>query len=100
MSLIEVVAQLGPEFIRVAYAVLQLHIYKKNSGAAGRIGLLLANFREFEEMIFNFLGQLALDLIGGCARIECRYNPGPNGDAGVLHARHVEDRLSTGQQKP
>ena len=93
-------AQFGPEFICVAYAVLQLHVHKKNSGAAGRIGLLLANFREFKEMILDFFGQLALDLIGGCARIECRYNAGPNGDAGVLHARHVEDRLSAGQQKP
>src|SRR5258708_6136666 len=100
VSLIEVVAQFGPEFIRVAYAVLQLHVYKKNSGAAGGIGLLLANFREFEEMILEFFGQLALDLIGGCSRIEYRYNAGPNGDAGVLHARHVEDRLRTGQQKP
>ena len=43
--------------------------------------------------------QLALDLIRRCARIECRYNAGPNGDAGVLHARHMEDRLNTCKQK-
>ena len=100
VSLVEVVPELGPEFIRVSYAVLQLDIYKKKSGAAGRIGLLLANFRELEETIFNFLRHLALYLIGGCARIDCRHNPGPNRDAGILHARHVEDRLSTCEQKP
>ena len=46
------------------------------------------------------LGGLALHLIGGCARIECRHNPGPNSDVGIFHARHVEDRLSTRQQEP
>ncbi len=89
----------GPELVAVLHVVLQLDVYKENSRPAGRIRFLLPNFGKLEQTIFDLFRQLALDLIGGCTWIDGGHNAGADRDARILHAWHVQDRLSAEQQE-
>ncbi len=82
-------AKLRPEDIRVLDVLLQLHVDDRDAGAAGRIGLLLAHFLELEDVGFQGLGDLLFHLFRGGTGIHGRDDASPDGDGGILSARHA-----------